>query len=152
MRHRKFQGLFTWYDSDSDFLISTNVLRPVHTVRFFLNAIVFLKIFSVQYSMVCSHGAIGYECDLLCISIGMHITFTEIARNRYGTHSCATSHIPLHHMQSKSHHVNSIINIHTIHFLHRKRTQKNALCERAFIGVRCNCSHGAIATIALNPT
>ena len=81
---------------------------------------VFKKYFSVQFSMVCSHGAIGYECDLLCISFGMHIAFTQ---NRYGTHSCVTSHIPLHCTQSKSHHVNSIINVHTIHFQHRKSKQ-----------------------------
>ena len=71
--------------------------------------------------MVCSHGAIGYECDLLWIWIGIHIAFTEIAQNRYGTHSCATSHIPLHCTQSKLHHVNSIINVHTSH---RKRKRK----------------------------
>ena len=48
-----------------------------------------------------------------------------IAQNGYGTYSCVTLCTQMHCMDRKSHHVNIIINTHTIHFLHRKRKEKN---------------------------
>ena len=49
-----------------------------------------------------------------------------IAKNGYATWSCAMSCTPVHHMHMKSHHMNSLIDIYTIRFLHHKHTEKNS--------------------------
>ena len=41
------------------------------------------------------------------------------------THLDAMSHIPMYRMQAELHHMNTVIETHTIHFLHRSRKQKN---------------------------
>ena len=77
----------------------------------------------------CSQGVMGVDVICNVFKLKWYITITQ---NDYGTHSSATLHTPLHCTQRKSHRVNIIINVHTIHFLHRKRKEtKNAPCERA---------------------
>ena len=68
----------------------------------------------------CSHSVMGMDAIWNVFILESHITITQ---NGYRT-SCVTSHTPLHRMQRKSHHVNSIINVNTIHFLHRKCKEK----------------------------
>ena len=69
-------------------------------------------------------------CNVLILE--SHIA---VAQNGYETHSCVTWHTNMYCTQSKSHCVNSVINIHTIHFLYRNGKQKNAPCERALSGI-----------------
>ena len=54
-------------------------------------------------------------CNVLTLE--SHIAITQ---NRYGAHSCVTSHTSMHCTQSKSHCVNSVINNHAIQFLFLK--------------------------------
>ena len=63
---------------------------------------------AVLYMRFCAHSVM--DLDVICnlLTLELHIA---IAQNRYGTHSCATLHTSMHYMQSKSHHVNSLINI-----------------------------------------
>ena len=80
--------------------------------------------------------------DVICnvLTLKSHIA---IAQNRYGTHSCVTSHTSMHRTQRKSHHVNSVINNHTIQFLYIKNRSRTLH--------RVNeLSHGAIVTMTLN--
>ena len=76
----------------------------------------------------CSYGAMGVDAICCVYILESHIT---IAQNLYETNSCATLHTQMNCTQSKSHCVDNVFNIHTIHFLHHNRKQKNAPCERA---------------------
>ena len=46
----------------------------------------------------------------MVLTLDLHIA---IAQNGCGTYSCATSHTSMHQTHMKSHHVNSVINMHT---------------------------------------
>ena len=56
-------------------------------------------------------------------TLELHIASVQ---NRYGTHSCATSHTSMHCTLSKSYCVNSVINIHTIQFLYLKNCSRTS--------------------------
>ena len=71
----------------------------------------------------CSHDAMGLDVICNVLTLESHITITQ---NRYGNHSCVTSHTSMHHMQSKTHHVNSVINNHTIQFLYLKNRSRTS--------------------------
>ena len=71
----------------------------------------------------CSHGVMGYDAICNVLTLESHIAITQ---NRYGTHSCATSHTSMHRMQSKLHCVNSVINNHTIKFLDLKNRSRTS--------------------------
>ena len=62
--------------------------------------------------------------DAICnvLALESHIAITQ---NGCGTYLCVTLHTPVHHTHMKLHHMNTLIDIHTIHFLHRSRKQKN---------------------------
>ena len=71
----------------------------------------------------CSHSAMGLDAICNVCTLESHIAITQ---NRHGTHSCVTLHTSMHHMQSKSHCVNSVINNHTIQFLYLKNCSRTS--------------------------
>ena len=62
----------------------------------------------------CSHGAMNLDAICNVLTLEMHVAITQ---NGCGTYSCAMLHTSMHHMHMKSHHVNSVINIHTTYFM-----------------------------------
>ena len=93
--------------------------RSVHTVWFALSVTAVLYAFLWN----CSHDAMGLDAICNILTLELHIA---IAQNRYGTHSCVTSHTSMHCAQSKSHHVNSVINNHSIQFLYLKNRSRTS--------------------------
>ena len=88
-----------------------------------------------------SHGTILSECDCIFLHVKLftqcecdfyryildsHIT---IAQNGHGTHSCLTSHTEMPRTQSKSHHVNTSLNLHTINRNHKQKKKTHHVNE-----------------------
>ena len=68
----------------------------------------------MRFLWKCSHCAMGLDAICNVLTLESHVT---IAQNGCGTYSCATSHTHLNCTHMESHHVNSVINIHTFQFL-----------------------------------
>ena len=87
----------------------------------------------------CSHHVMGLDAICNVLTLESHIT---IAWNRYRTHSRGTSHTGMHRMQSKLHHVNSVINNHAIQFLFLKnRSRTSHRVNEALPLTHCELNH-----------
>ena len=105
------------------FIFLGSPLRSTHAVRFALCATAFFTCYFVKLLTRCD----GCGCNLQCIYIG--ITYRNHTEWLWNPFMCDITHITASHTEeiAPCEH-----NVHTIHFLRRKRKiKKNALCERA---------------------